>query len=917
MTFDAVPAAKIVQTTGNDGQSSPLVLPLADLDRGRLALAGGKGANLGELVRAGFRVPEGFCVTTRAYKIVADATDLAPVFAGLATSAPTDVARLDELAATARERLLATAVPEEIRTAIAEAYVALGKGQPVPVAVRSSATAEDLPGASFAGQQDTYLNVVGAAAVVDAVQRCWASLWTSRAVTYRSRNQLDQQTVRLAVVVQRMVDAAVAGILFTANPLTGRRRQAVIDASPGLGEAVVSGAVNPDHFVVAAATGEILERRLGDKRLAVVPSPEGGTRRVELSSGEGEACLSGEQLRALVALGQRVEAHFGAAQDLEFAVDRAGTLWLTQARPITTLFPLPDTAPLDDRDLRVYFNFSVAQGVFRPFTPMGIQVFRLLMSSIATVAGVPPRDPVAGPGFVAEAAGRIFFDVTALVRSRPGRRLLSLMLKQMEARSEPMLRALLADPRLSVRPVVWHRALPRLLRLLVFSGIPLRILAAWLAPAAARASLDRLGQDLRSASTAPANATPAERLELAERLLLTWPARIFPQAVGPVIAGLGSFAIAGRLLAGLASPDERDAIKRALPRNPTTEMDLALGALARQAGAQAAARAALQEQAPSSLAAAYRSGALPAELQRGLSRFLEQYGHRAVAEIDLGMPRWSDDPAPLLATLTSQLKMPEMAAPDAQFRALAAQADAMVRELAQRAARRGQLRGRAVRVLLGRGRALAGLREMPKFLIVLLIARTRALILSVGEELARTGRLAAADDIFFLTLPEAREVLQTDGRNARAVVRERRARYADELGRRHLPRLLRSDGSEPELEVAPIGAPGEILRGVPASAGQVTGRARVILDPAEARLEPGEILVAPSTDPGWTPLFLTASGLVMEMGGAMSHGAVVAREYGIPAVVGVPEATERIADGQEVTVDGTAGVVIIATAASA
>ena len=284
--------------------------------------------------------------------------------------------------------------------------------KPVPVAVRSSATAEDLPFASFAGQQETYLNIIGIEALLDAVRRCWASLWTDRAVSYRASMGIDHRAVRLAVAVQQMVEAAVAGVLFTAHPLTGRRRQAVIDASPGLGEAVVSGAVNPDHFVVHTATGEIVERRLGDKRLVIRATAGGGTQRVELTDGNTEACLSDEQIRALAALGARVEAHYGAPQDIEWAIDPSGKLWLVQSRPITTLFPLPDNAPETDDVLRAYFSLNVFQGVYRPLTPMGIAVFRLFGSTIAGVFNLAPRDPLRGPSILVEAGGRLFIDVT-------------------------------------------------------------------------------------------------------------------------------------------------------------------------------------------------------------------------------------------------------------------------------------------------------------------------------------------------------------------------------------------------------------------------------------------------------------------------------------------------------------------------
>ncbi|HYW88853.1 MAG TPA: PEP-utilizing enzyme, partial [Chloroflexota bacterium] len=295
----------------------------------------------------------------------------------------------------------------------------------------------------------------------------------------------------------------------------------------------------------------------------------------------------------------------------------------------------------------------------------------------------------------------------------------------------------------------------------------------------------------------------------------------------------------------------------------------------------------------------------------GLAAFLAEYGHRAVAEIDVGLPRWSEDPTPLLAHLANYLALDERAAsPAAQFEAAAAEAERALHAIVHRTANRSRPRALLVRFLLRRGRALAGYREMPKFLAVLILARARGVLLTVGEDLLERGVMERADDVFFLTFDDARRSLR--GPDARALVAQRRARYAEELRRRHVPRLLLSDGTEPQPagDAAMIaGADGRVLRGTPASAGRVEGRARVIIEPAGARLAPGEILVAPSTDPGWTPLFLTAGGLVMEMGGAMSHGAVVAREYGIPAVVGVPAATERIADGEAIRVDGSSGTV--------
>ena len=421
--------------------SPEMVLDLSALDAGMLPVVGGKAANLGELIRAGLPVPPGFCVTTEAYGQVAASTAID--FSAFNSAAAGDLTRL---AGQAREALRAADIPAPLAAAVVEAYNRLGAD--TPVAVRSSATAEDLPGASFAGQQDTYLNITGAAAVLDAVQRCWASLWTDRAVVYRTTNGIDHGAVRLAVVVQRMVEAEIAGVLFTANPLTGRRRQAVIDASPGLGEAVVSGTVNPDHFVVETATGSIVERRLGDKRIEVRSLPGGGTEQVEKASAADRACVTDEQVRRLAMLGDRVETYFGSPQDTEWAIDSDGALWLTQARPITTLFPLPIRAQgseharaEQENELRVYFCFSVAQGLYRPLTPMGMSAFRVIGSAAAPMFGVRVDDPLVGPPSLVEAGQRLFFDLTKTLHGLPGRRLLPRVFDVMEARSAAILRA--------------------------------------------------------------------------------------------------------------------------------------------------------------------------------------------------------------------------------------------------------------------------------------------------------------------------------------------------------------------------------------------------------------------------------------------------------------------------------------------
>ncbi|HUQ54024.1 PEP/pyruvate-binding domain-containing protein [Lentzea sp.] len=821
-------------------------IDFSGVDRTMLAVVGGKAANLGELTRAGFPVPPGFCVTTDAYRAVAEAEELA-------RTTPEN----------ARGTLLKIAVPQEIRDAIVTGYRGLGDG--APVAVRSSATAEDLPFASFAGQQDTFLNVVGEAEVVAAVRRCWASLWTDRAVSYRETNGIDHTTTYLAVVVQRMVQSAVSGVMFTANPVTGKRDQVVIDASPGLGEAVVSGAVNPDHFVVDGS--EIAEKRLGDKRFVIRSLSGGGTEHVEVGEND-DPCLTDGQIHALADLGREVQRHYGAPQDIEWAIDPDGDLRLTQARPITTLFPLPDNP---DGDAHVYFCFSLAQGLERPITPMGRAAFReISRSALEIVIGDP-----ASKSYV-EAGERIFLDATKVLRSKVGREFVTRLLGVMEARSSEVLRGLFDDPRFAIRSSSPMPALKRVLRLARRFHVPVTAVKALVNP-----------------DKAVRNALRMER-EVLEKSATLSIEQALRQCVVPMLPRLAPTALVGFAMLGLVSkvvrtkPGELQTVLRGLPNNITTEMDLAMWGVTQEIRHDPVA---LEQ---------FRNGELPAVLDG----FLARWGHRAVAEIDLGLPRWSDDPAHVVGVVRNFLLLEgDGAKPDAVFARGATEAEAMIETLARRAWGRGWL----VRFALRRTRVLAGLREYPKYLVITLFGALRKRISEAGGLLAADGRLDAADDVFFLNFEEMRSA-QGD---LRAIVAGRREVYDREMRRRRIPRVLLSDGTEPEAVHHGVPAEGDLV-GTPASAGTVTGIARVVMDPVGAHLEPGEILVAPSTDPGWTPLFLTAGGLVMEMGGANSHGAVVAREYGIPAVVGVREAVTRIRTGERITVDGGTGAVITA-----
>ncbi|RNL87587.1 PEP/pyruvate-binding domain-containing protein [Halostreptopolyspora alba] len=811
------------------------VVELDQLDTARVDLVGGKAAGLGALIAAGEPVPPGFCVTTEAHQRVRDTSG---------------------------------AIPEALRDEIIGAYRRLGGGA---VAVRSSATAEDLPQASFAGQQETLLNVNGEDALVEAIHQCWDSLWTERAMRYREHNDIDHATVRMAVVVQRMVDAEVAGVLFTANPVTGSRPQTVVDAAPGLGTAVVDGTVNPDHYVLDAA-------------------PEPDTVR--------EGCLTATQLAELYHAGQRIQRHFGVPQDAEWAIDTSGRLWLVQSRAITTLFPLPDT---DRPGPRVYLSASAVQGVLHPLTPMGMAVMKLAGAGMCRAVGIRV-DPIDGPPGFVDVGGRMFIDFTSVVRSKLTRRNLRGRMEIYGPRVAAAVGRVLADPRFSPRPGPPFRVSTAARGALRF-GPPATaaVLRALARPEAARARTHRVGAEFERAMTAPATLTTMERrlrfVEEASRtvtplLRMVWP--LWPAMIASYLPVW--------LLDGIAEEGEVETVLRGMPHNPTTEMDLALWRLASEAGEH---RELLTTTPPAELAARYGDGTLP---DIGLEEFLAQYGRRAVAEIDVGVPRWAEDPTPVFAAIAGYLRLtdPEQA-PDRRFARAVSEAEAKLAELVRRARPSRPLRARAAGWLMGRARALAGLRELPKFCWLHGLGQIRAQLLLVGEELTGKGLLDRPDDIMFLNVREAYTAVA--GTDLRDRVAERRATHDRETRRSAVPNVVLSDGTDPETLLAPEPDGEGTLTGMAAAPGTVTGTARVVLDPAGASVRPGEILVAPSTDPGWTPLFMTAGGLVTETGSPVSHGPTVAREYGIPAVIGIDAATRVIRTGQRITVNGSTGAV--------
>jgi pyruvate,water dikinase len=886
---------------------------------GATAVAGGKGANLAYLCTAGLPVPEGFILSTRAYREYVNANGLQKRIEGVLEGARLgDPAVLEAVSAKIRAWFRDGAIPQEAAAAVCAAYQGMGGRA---VAVRSSATAEDLPEMSFAGQQDTYLNVAGEESLLRAVVECWSSLWTARAIGYRARNGVAQMEAALAVVVQRMVESQVSGVLFTANPVSGLRNEVVIDAAYGLGEGLVSGRVEPDHYVVEARSGQVTAKRLGSKALSIHGAAGGGTREEARERG-AEQALADEEIRALGALALRIATLYQAPQDVEWAWVK-GCFFILQSRAVTSLYPIP--AGIPPEPLQVLFSLGAVQGMLDPFTPLGRDILKELFAAGSRLFGINVQG--ATQRILWEAGDRLWINLTTLMRNSAGRRVVRVALDQVEPGTGQALAQVLNEPRLQPerRGIRLHA-----LRQIARFALPLagNIARNIRAPARRRAEIVQAGEDLLAEMQARCQALPEEpRARIAGVLALL--DSVITESLPTVLARFVSLIAAGmacfnglRFLAAPQTPAARGAwpavvleISRGMPNNPTTQMDLDLWNTARAIRQDADVLALFRAQAPADLANVYLAGGLPPLGQRRLDAFLDRYGGRGLAEIDIGRARWAEDPRYIFDALAGYLQIEDAdRAPDAVF-ARGAEASVLAEGtlvgLVART-RGGWFKQHAVHFFAGRVRAMLGARESPKFFAVRLLSIVRAELLRAGVDLTRAGVLDQPDDVFFLTRAELAALSVGQPAEWKTLAAASRAAYTQELRRKQIPRLLLSDGRAFYEGVRadtydPVEGKGNFLSGCPVSPGSAEGTVRVVLDPRQADLLPGEILVCPGTDPSWTPLFLTAAGLVMEVGGMMTHGAVVAREYGIPAVVGVDQAVQRLRTGQRVRLDGSTG----------
>jgi rifampicin phosphotransferase len=874
-----------------------------EIDKTCLPYVGGKGANLGEMTGAGFPVPNGFCVTTEAYcEFIESSQDMELFWKQLQDVNPDNLEDIRKVGKEIREHLSRVAMPDQMKAAILASWRSTGENY--AYAVRSSATAEDLPTASFAGQQDTYLNIKGQDQLLQAIQDCWASLFTDRAILYRMKNNFDHRSVFLSVVVQRMVFPVVSGIMFTADPITGNRRVVSIDASFGLGEALVSGIVSADLYQVL--NGKIVKKQVSQKKLAIYSLPEGGTVTNDLAADKQmEQALRDEQILQLAALGQQIEKHYGSEQDIEWCLEE-GKYYIVQSRPITSLYPLPK---IQDDHLHVLFSFGHQQMMTDAMKPLAISVLKTFLPfGKKGSVGAESESMV-------EAGGRLYIDLTPLLHLKPARKILPKMLSGIDERisngiielisRDEFLRGVKPNKRLLRQTIHFVRPIMlRVLRNITFNHTTHMIKDA-------NAFMERMVEQSRNDVFAVSGSQRIKQIqENLGVLFSTLLQQVFPYPA----TGIVSLKLMEKCMnRWLGDTNELQLLNKSLAGNVTSEMGLQIGDLADIVRKFPRLIAYLQIATDETFYQGLAKVQGGAEFQQEFDQFMDKYGMRCPGEIDLTNPRWRETPTMLIPSLLSHIRSVAPGEHRQKYKQGEKEAKLAEKKILERLRKTtfGRSKAKWMSRLMKTYRNVMGIRELPKYIIVRHLDIYKQAILEEGKTLVSQGVLQEEKDVYHFSLDEIRSLL--DGNftgDVEELIQERTKRF-EQYQKLTPPRVMTNEGEIVSGKQRNVQAPKGVLVGTPVSAGIVEGYARVVMKAEEAELNKGEILIAPFTDPGWTPLFHAAKGLVMEVGGMMTHGAVVAREYGIPSVVGIDKATEIIKTGQYIRVDGTRGFVEI------
>jgi len=840
----------------------------------------------------GFKVPRGFVVTTQAYRhgverMLQETSSLADLSAQIA----------------------ARQLPRELEAAVVAAYERLGAGANVAVAVRSSASDEDGRQSSFAGQQRTCLNVRGHAALIDALREVWASLVSVESLLYRGRVQLDAQPPEMAVIVQELVDAEVAGVLFTRNPVNGDADEALICSAYGLGETVVGGQ-DTDTFYIDRKSGE-LRSDIACKLNALHPTPDNGLQRLAVDTAAQDApSLSVPAIHRLLEVGQSLERAIGRPQDIEFAFTGGDqpTLFLLQTRPITGASRRSSTG----HSAALYSNANVGEALPGVGTPMTWSIAGAFAArGFATAFGALGLDVPKDYSLMASFRGRIYLNISEFVS-------VASQIPILHGATLAQLGGVLGDlqglddtyTRLS--PATFLRRLPLTLPRLAASQLSMPLIGklwarkfgrkrdAFFAKPLARLSRAELQQQLEELD-ALFNRTGEVMLASAANFLMSYV--LMSESL--------------RRMGGAAAAEKEHVLFSGLTGVKSAAPGLELLALARFVKQSPS----LHELFLDERDHPHTSDDLLAQLRLTsdgqvfigkLHGFLRRWGHRALREAEIATPRWREDPLFLIKVIGEHLRAPYLPTPEA-IEAEAALHRAEATQLIRQHFFTGV--GAAFRLLLHWAHRNARLREELRSYVVETLSMYRTFYLEVGRRMVLAGLLKQVDDVFFLNTSEARDWLRSRDEDCHLLttVAFRRAAFDAFVRCPDPPDTFTLVHDQEVSDENTLGADGDTLTGLPGSPGRVTGRARVFREPSadDISVQPGEILVAPFTDVGWTPLFLVAAGVVTDRGGPLSHSCVVAREYGIPAVVGVHNATQRIHTGDLVTIDGQAGVVHI------
>jgi len=869
---------------------STYVLSFQEIDRTKLMAAGGKGANLGELSGIeGIRVPEGFCVTTEAYKTITENNqELNSLLDELTRYKAEERKNIGEVCAKIRTVIERTPISTDIASAITHYLTKFGEKD--AYAVRSSATAEDLPAASFAGQQDTYLNCKGKEAILQYISKCWASLFTDRAVIYRMQNGFDHRKLYLAVVVQKMVFPQTAGILFTADPVTSNRKVSSIDASFGLGEAMVSGLVNADNYKVC--NGKLIDKKISVKKLAVYALKDGGTKEQEIEPEmQSRQALTDEQILQLERIGRKIEAHFGSPQDIEWClVD--DTFYIVQSRPITTLYPIPEA---NDQENHVYISVGHQQMMTDAMKPLGLSFFLLTTQALMRTAG-----------------GRLFVDVAPMLASPAGRETMINVL----GKSDPIIKDALT---IIVEREGFIKSLPDGKKepgpgksdkgvsppnYQALNDYDPTIVADLIKTN--QTSVEALKQNIQTKSGADLFDFILEDIQQLKKT------NADPQSFGVIMTGMNASSwINEKMDEWLGEKNAADTISQSVSNNITSEMGLALLDVADVIRPYPEVIDYLKQPKDDDFLDELGRFTGGREARDAIQAFLNKYGMRCAGEIDITRTRWSEKPVTLAPLVLSNIKNLAPGAGKRKFEQGRQEALKKEQELLDRLALLpgSEQKVKEAKRMIDLVRNFSGYREYPKYGIVSRYFVYKQALLKEAERLVQADVIHEKEDIYYLSFEELREAVRTHKPDYR-VIGKRKDEYKlyEKLTP---PRVSTSDGEiiagKYKRENLPTGA----IAGLAVSSGVIEGRARVILHMEDADIEDGDILVTTFTDPSWTPLFVSIKGLVTEVGGLMTHGAVIAREYGLPAVVGVENAVRLIKDGQRIRVNGTDGYVEI------